>query len=275
MDLHEKNYELVFEENFKDGLEKNKWTAVEDNIKAHIRKNTDVVPSHVVTAEAAKHEGTNLHFKPENIYCDSGELVVRAGNDTDGFQGGKVVCNGCVMRYGYVEATVKLPKFQKGVWPLFSLEATAGAQYKTIIEIAQVFGDKGKNTCGMRIAWTDEIYETKHNINCLYSANNGYPRFYPAADSEEILSEGYHKFGMEWTKELIIFYCDGNEYCRVDIADTPYIVFQKGALSKLAFSMSIGLPNIDPPELDADFPTEFRIADVKVYQNENGQFIYR
>ena len=50
MELYEKNYELVFEEDFSGGLDQNKWVALDEKVKSHsAKKDNDFVPSHVIT----------------------------------------------------------------------------------------------------------------------------------------------------------------------------------------------------------------------------------
>lgn len=271
MELYEKGYELVYEENFSGGLEANKWVALDETVKAHsAKKDNDFVPTHVITQGAAKHEGSNMHYCPENVAVKDGALVITAGRDGDGFMGGKAVCNGVVFAHGYVEVDVELPKFQKGVWPVFSLESTAGTAYKAGFDIVAVHGDNGKNAYNMYISWLDEIYETPHRINCLYGRPK---RFYPEGDAK--LTEGRHKFGVEITKEFIIFYADGEEFNRIDVTPSTYAVLGRKSFLKFAAGLSIGLPNIEAPEDNADFPTEFKINSIKLYQNEGDILVKR
>lgn len=272
MDLYEKDYELVFEEKFEGGLDGNKWVALDETVKSHsAKKDNDFVPSHVVTQGAAKHEGANMHYKPENVAVKNGELVITAGRDGDGFQGGKCICNGVVFAHGYVEVEVLLPAFQKGVWPRFGITATDGNQFRVAYDVVAIHGDKGKNAYNMYLKWTGDIYENEQSINCLYGTKK---RFCPNGDDEK-LTPGYHKFGIEMTEDFIIFYCDGEEWNRIDIRPRPYAVFGKKILCKFTAGLSIGLPNIDPPESDADFPTEFKIRNIKLYQNSGDMLIKR
>ena len=86
MELYEKGYELVFEENFSGGLEQNKWVALDETVKAHsAKKDNDFVPSHVITQGAAKHAGSNMHYDPKNVAVKDGALVIFADRDGDGF----------------------------------------------------------------------------------------------------------------------------------------------------------------------------------------------
>ncbi len=272
MELYEKNYELVFEEDFSGGLDQNKWVALDEKVKAHsTKKDNDFVPSHVITQGASKHEGSEMHYKPENVAVKDGHLVITAGNDGEGYQGGKVVCNGLVFAHGYVEVEALLPDFQKGVWPVFSLVSTEGTPYKADFDLIAVHGDKGKNATNMYIRWMDEIYETPHKINCLFGRPG---RFYPEAGDEK-LAPGYHKFGIEITSDFVTFYVDGNEVSRRDITPSTYQVLGRKNFLKFTAGMSIGLPNIDAPEADAKFPTEFKIKSIKLYQNDGDLLVKR
>ena len=273
MELYEKNYELVFEEDFSGGLDQNKWVALDETVKAHYSKpkNTDFIPSHVVTMAAAKHEGSNMHYDPKNVAVKDGALVITAGRDDEGFNGGKAVCNGLVFAHGYVEVEAELPDFQKGVWPVFSLVSTEGTAYKADFDVIAVHGDKGQNATNMYIRWIDEIYETPHKIGCLFGRPK---RFYPEAAGEK-LAPGVHKFGIEITSDFVTFYVDGNEVSRRDVTPSTYQVLGRRNFLKFTAGLSIGLPNIDAPEDDADFPTEFKIKNIKLYQNEGDLLVKR
>ncbi len=145
MDLKGNGYRLVFEENFDGGMETNKWKALDETVKAHSAKdNKETVPTHVNTQAASKHAGAELHYIPENVCCENGELVIRADRDGDGFTGGKAVCNGFVFSYGYIEVTALVPDFQNGVWPVFGFCGTDGTVYKPMVDIIAVHGAKGK-----------------------------------------------------------------------------------------------------------------------------------
>ena len=64
MELYKNGYELTFEEDFSEGLEKNKWTALDETVKSHSAKKQRVIPTHVITSESAKHTGAEMHYKP-------------------------------------------------------------------------------------------------------------------------------------------------------------------------------------------------------------------
>lgn len=275
MDLKGKGYRLVFEENFDGGAEKNKWKALSETVQAHsANDNTETVPTHVNTQAASKHVGAELHYLPENVSVRDGELVIRADRAGSGFTGGKAVMNGVVFSYGYIEVTALVPEFQNGVWPVFGFCGTEGTAFKPVADIIAVHGAKGKNAAGMYMKWIDEIYENEHSVNCLYDGNDRYRRFYPSSSVPDKLSAGYHVFGLEWTRERLSYSCDGEVYCQVDITAKPFEPFTAGALVKFTAGLSIGLPNIDPPDKNTKLPTEFRVKNIKLYQND-GIFVKR
>lgn len=273
MNLYKEGYKLVFEETFDGGLEKNKWKALNETVKAHsAKKNTDFVPSHVVTQGESKHDGSQMYYDPQNVTVRDGHLVITACKDGDGFTGGKVVCNGVVFAGGFVEVEVDFPKFQKGVWPVFGLTATEGNAYKVAYDVAAIHGDRAKNAFNMHIKWIDEIYETNHSINCLYGKPK---RFCPDIESDEVLSEGVHKFGIELTEDYVIFYCDGEEWNRIDIRPLPFAVFGEKKFLKFTAQLSVGLPNIEAPDENTVLPTEFKIKNIKVYQTDDDILVKR
>ena len=273
MQLLKEGYTLCFEEDFSGGAEKNKWVALDETVKAHsAKKDNDFVPTHVITQSADKHEGSKMHYNPQNVEVKDGALVITAKKDGDGFEGGKAVCNGVVFAGGYVEVEVEFPKFQKGVWPIFGLTSTDGNKHKVAYDIAAIQGDRAKNAFNMYIKWVDEIYEVNNSVNCLYGKPK---RFCPDIDSDEVLSEGVHKFGIELTEEFIVFYCDGAEWNRIDVTPLPYAIFGKKKFLKFTAQLSVGLPNIEAPEENIQLPTEFKILNIKVYQRDGDILIKR
>jgi beta-glucanase (GH16 family) len=272
MQLYRNGYKLKFEENFDGGLDKNRWVAKTERVPAHSAKKHDLEPTHVIMYSADKHEGCEMNYLPENVYVDNGELVIKGDRYGEGFMGGKVTMEGILFARGYIEIEAKLPEFQNGVWPVASIASTEGVLYKTLYEFMAIHGTKGKTACNMYLSYIDEITETERKLNLMYGAPH---RFYPDQDNDEILSPGYHTFGVEWCENFVIFYCDGVEYNRVDVEPSPYKIFGAKQLAKVNIGMSIGLPNLDAPDETANFPTELRIRSVKIYQCEGDMLIKR
>ena len=273
MQLLKEGYRLKFEENFSGGIEQNKWVALDETVNAHsAKKNADFVPTHVVTQGAAKHSGSKMHYNPKNVEVKDGCLVITANRDGKGYEGGKAVCNGVVFAGGYVEVEVEFPKFQKGVWPIFGLTATEGTTYRVAYDLAAIQGNRAKNAFNMHIKWADEIYDVNHSINCLYGKPK---RFCPDIDSDETLSEGVHKFGIELTRDFIVFYCDGEEWNRIDVRPLPYNIFGEKKFLKFTAQLSVGLPNIEAPDETLELPTEFKIKNIKVYQTDGDLLVKR
>ncbi len=272
MKLYREGYRLVFEENFDGGLEKNKWTAITEKVPSHSAKKHDLEPTHVITYSADKHEGAEMNYLPENLSVKDGHLVLSADRYGEGFMGAKATCEGMVFARGYVEVEALLPEFQKGVWPVFSIKSLDGVTYKTEFEILAIHGDKAKNACNIYLKYTDPVYEIPHSLNLMYGQKH---RFYPDQESDEVLAPGYHTFGFEWFEDYIVFYCDGVEYNRIDVCPSPYRIFGEKQLAKFNIGLSIGLPNIDPPEDDAKLPAEFKIRSIKLYQCDGDMLVKR
>ena len=272
MNLYREGYKLVFEENFDGGLKKNRWKLITDTVKSHSAKVNPLEPTHVITYNADKHEGAEMNYKPENIAVKDGCLVISASKDGDGYQGGKAICEGPIFAHGYFEIEAELPKFQKGVWPVFSLKALDSCQYRPEFDILAVHGDKAKNASNIVIRYLDPIYETPRAFNLMHGQNH---RCYPMDKSDEVLTPGVHTFGMEWCEDYVIFYCDGVEYNRVDVTPSTYKVIGNRQFAKFSVGLSIGLPNIDAPEPNIELPAELKIRNIKVYQCDGDGFVFR
>ncbi len=169
---------LCLRKNFDGGMETNKWKALDETVKAHSAKDNKRLSRPTSTRRLRqKHAGAELHYIPENVCCENGELVIRADRDGDGFTGGKAVCNGfCVflrLYRGYGSCAGFPERRMAGV----RLCGTDGTVYKPMVDIIAVHGAKGKNAAGMYMKWTDDIYESQHSVNCLYDAEDRYRRF--------------------------------------------------------------------------------------------------
>lgn len=272
MNLYRNGYKLVFEEKFDGGLEKNRWKALTETVKSHSAKVNPLMPTHVITFSADKHEGAEMNYRPENVEVKDGCLVITAMKDGDGYQGGKAICEGPIFAHGYFEVEAELPAFQKGVWPTLSIKVLDSCQYRPEFEFIAIHGDKARNASNAIIRYLDPIYESPRIFTLMYGKEH---RFYPIESSEELLAPGVHTFGLEWCEDYVIYYCDGVEYNRIDVRPSPYMVLGKRQYAKFNVGLSIGLPNIDAPEPDIELPAEFKIRNIKVYQCEEDGFVFR
>lgn len=162
-------------------------------------------------------------FTPNNVSLDSGLLKLKVsdrfnnGNNYYYFTGGIESLN-FDYGYGYYEMSAKLPGFNyngspsgNGFWPAFWLWYSDPHENCTALNEIDILDP------GCSYADGKTIGPNWHNLNfddcsAIHSCPNC---FYNTGD---VLYNGFHKFGVEWLPEKLIFYFDGIPY-RSTISD--------------------------------------------------------
>ena len=190
---------------------------------------------------------------PENCFIKDGILHIVLTKDVDSL--GNVRYHSIRMRtggnwkYGYFEASIKLPS-GSGTWPAFwMMPATGGWPDDGEIDIMEAVG----NTPGY-------VYSTVHSKKY----KSGIARSFELPTSQD----GFHKYAVEWTSSYLRFYVDDIMFYQV-AANQDYNVYpfnDAGAfyiILNLAFGGSWGGAagvNLDclPQTMEVDY--------VRVYQ---------
>lgn len=273
MQRNGKNYRLVVEETFPCATAD--YRAVEAFVAAlEPQKNTDIVPAHVNTAEAETHKAAQMHFSSGNIKVTKDGLVITGSAGEGGYEVGKATLGKFSYAYGYLEVEATLPAFQKGVWPVFAVEADEDEEFRIVFDEIAVQGDMGKNACNLSLSFYNKRYDHVVNHNFLGGkTGNGFPRFYPDIASEEKLPEGRHVFGFEWDRKFATFSVDGTEYCKIDISDRAFLIYSQPILCHPVVTLSIGAAQIEGPDETLALPTSFTIHSYRLYQDEEGMLV--
>ncbi len=255
---------LIFENTFKSEKDLENWEIKEFNeIFKGKEPVTDIMPTHVDDGEKEPTVGGTVNYLKKNVYIKDSNLCLAATKDENGYFGAMLSLKNRKFGKGYLEVKAKFPPFSNSVWPKMSLVNKDG-KVTAEKDFAQIMGIKGKNACTLIATYFDGSFYK--NINYLYSANNAWPRFYPDADSPELLSEGYHIFGIEQTETDLVFYVDSIEFSRIDIACPVFSVFNNE--STLNLSISVGMPKIEAPDETTIVPCEMQVEYVRFYGEE-------
>lgn len=163
------------------------------------------------------HEVTSFSTS-ENVYPDNGKLVIQTqkkisppcvpSNGNPCYYGGRhsytsggfTSCT--TYHYGYYEIYAKLPG-SDGYWPSFWLWNSSPAgqtsnRWYNEIDICEVLGSK-RNVAPSAIHW---------DFDWPNSEADNIPRNHLGSESPCNYSSGYHWYGIEWTRNKIIFYID-------------------------------------------------------------------
>jgi beta-glucanase (GH16 family) len=142
------------------------------------------------------------------------------------------------MRYGYVETTAEIPA-GKGLWPAFWLRSV-DPTHRVEIDIVEMLGQ----TPG---AYNGTIHTPDHQYNV-------------ARVKLPDLSQGLHRFGVDWQEDTTTFYVDGKKMGSIatpDALDSPMFM-----VANLAVGGWAGAPDSTTP-----WPAQFKIDSIKVWQD--------
>ncbi|MBE6740033.1 MAG: glycosyl hydrolase family protein [Ruminococcaceae bacterium] len=253
---------LIFENTFKNENDLANWEIMEfSEIFKGKEPVTGIVPTHVDDGEKAPTKDGIVKYEKKNVTVSDGLLHL----SVDKTAGAMIKYKGGKFGKGYLEVKAKFPPFSKSVWPKMSLVGKNG-YISTEVDFAQVMGIRGKNACTLIATYYDgSFYKT---MNHLYNTNPTYawPRFYPDAFTDELLSEGWHIFGCEQTDTDLAFFIDGIDFCRIDISHPIFKAYDTEG--ELVLSISSGMPKIEAPDETTLYPSEMQVEYVRFYGEE-------
>lgn len=152
-------------------------------------------------------------------------------------------------RYGYFECRAQLQQ-SSGIWAAFWIQSTEiskgedPAIYGAEIDIMEFFKKLG----------TDIV---SHNVHWAYGPNQKTTRGMQSYRAG--LSQGFHRFAVEWTPEKYVFFVDGYRYYEVTTGIShieEYLI------------LSMEIPSQAGEIEKAVFPDVFIVDYVKVYQKK-------
>lgn len=193
-------------------------------------------------------------YTKENHKFANGNLVITAKKEGDKYTSTRITTAGKKeFKYGYIETRAKLPVGQ-GIWPAFWM---LGSNIKQVvwpkageIDILEYVGKEP----GM-------VFTTLHTK--ANHGDNGSSKKTPFPKIEE----GFHTYGVDWTKEKMDFYVDDKLVFTFNPKDKSEDVWPFDQPFYIILNVAIG-GNFGGPEVDDKiFPQEFIVDYVKVYSN--------
>lgn len=217
--------------------------------------------------------------RPENVYLDSGSLVIEARRENylgdKAFTSSRLVSNGrFAFKYGTVEARIKLPNVEYGLWPALWM---MGTNYGAIdwpaageVDIME-FGRKDGYQAG--VVNQRALCAAHWEVNDEHAMHDGF------TDRPTVLYNDYHLFKMEWTPEYIHMFVDNVLYWTLDISDPlgddleefhrPMFLLTNVAVGGWNF---IEITN--PAQITATFPARMYIDYIRIYDNGDTQLYF-
>ena len=205
---------------------------------------------------------------PLNVRVAGGNLVIHARQEEDGrFTSGRIRTQDKVMfQYGTVEARIRIPDLENGLWPAFW---TLGNDISSVgwprcgeIDILEMgAGDAIADGVVNR-----RVYSTAH-----WDFNGNHASYGQHLTVTPELDEGYHIYRLQWTPTTIRTFIDGQQVWVMDISDPGAMSGQEfHAPHFLIVNLAVGgwFPGItDPAQITATFPAMYLVDYIRIYDN--------
>ncbi len=217
--------------------------------------------------------------RPENIRIDAGSLVIEARREDylgdKAFTSSRLITNGrFAFKYGTVEARIKLPNVDNGLWPaLWIMGSNFGAiNWPACGEVdIMEFGRKDGFEAGVVnrrvVSAAHWEFDGEHALNHTFT------------DRPVDLHLDYHLFKMEWTPDYIRTYVDNDLFWTIDISDPvndqltefhdPMFLLTNVAVGGWNF-----IEITDPNLITASFPARMYIDYIRLYDNGDTELFY-
>lgn len=215
--------------------------------------------------------------RSENAYIEDGKLVLEARREAyEGkeFTSARVHTNGRMsFKYGTLEARIKLPRMDNGLWPAFwKLGTNFG------LDGWPKSGEWDILEAGYKSAQLDGTVNKSVSAALHWWHESGTWSDWLQADSAESttlpvnLYEDYHTYTLEWTPTNVTISVDGNPYFNMDITDPNMSEFRDNPAS-IILNLAVGGWNFveitDPAQITAPFPGKMYIDYVRLYANDD------
>jgi beta-glucanase (GH16 family) len=225
---------------------------------------------------------------------DTGYLVIEARRENYGiapenrqFTSGRINTIGKFnFKYGTIEASIKLPNLQNGLWPAFWM---LGANYPTVGWPRS--GEIDVMEAGFKEDWQNNIANKKSSSTVHWFQDNfqildpnapGDGWYGNASATGNIVipgnfTDGFHKFKLIWTPTTITGYVDNVLFYTFNIpaADVNITEFSSNPFY-IILNLAVGGTNFvgitDPALIIASLPAQMLVDYVRVYSNTNTEF---
>ncbi len=205
----------------------------------------------------------------ENARIEKGHLVIEAHKKASNgkqFTSARLKTEGRMQfKYGTVEARIKIPNVNHGLWPAFwTLGATGHWPSRGEIDMMEI---------GSKEALKDSVGNRRVSSAAHWSKADGsheFNVFYKDAPAD--LSKDYHLYKMVWTRQFIKMYIDNVEYYSFDISGgeaANVSEFHKPHYLLLNLAVGGAYTGIyTEGAINAAFPSQMHVDYIKLYQNK-------
>lgn len=251
-------YELVWSDEFNNSfLDTSKW-----NIESNI---------------GIWNTGSNKelqHYRKENIALGTDSngnkcLIITAKKESHkeySFTSGKIDTKAKLsVKYGRIEARIKMPDIATGLWPAFWLLGFSPDTWPKCGEIDVVelgYKDGIVNNTQNKLISGALHWENQDN------PSNSYASYGRKTTLSVSMNEDFHLYTVEWTPTYIKMFFDNTEYYAMNTNESNAEEFRNNPFF-IIFNLAVGgiFPEIyDPAKITAPMPANMYVDYVRVYQ---------
>ena len=234
--------------------------------------------------------GELQEYTMTNAQVSDGTLKIEANRNGNAFTSSRIQTQNKVhVKYGTIEARIKVPNVTGGLWPAFW---TLGANFPVVpwpacgeIDIMEVGQGSAGDLINERVVTAAHwLHET--NVTASWPGS---------IDTGMNLYEDFHTYSLEWTSSYLATSFDGFEFWKMDIDsgncpycdelhDFQFLVlnmavgggFTRGGSSSCGSSSSSSHGGCDPPkaeEIGAMFPAIMEVDYVRIIGNEETELV--
>lgn len=210
--------------------------------------------------------------RPENAYIENGKLVIEARREryvsSLEFTSSRLITHGrMAFKYGTLEALIKLPDVDNGMWPAFWLLGNNIGQLSW-----PACGELDIMEVGSRAAFLDGVVNRRVGSHAFWDFEGSQADFGDFIDWPEDLFNDYHLLTMEWTPQHVKTFIDGINFWTIDISDVAtHSLEEFHEPMYIIANIAVGGWNFveitDPAQITAPFPGMMHIDYIRLYDN--------
>lgn len=216
--------------------------------------------------------------RPENVAIQNGALVIKAIRESyEGkqFTSARLKTHGrFAFKYGTLQARIKVPNLQNGLWPAFWL-------------LGRNIGQNVWPSCGEIdiLEMGDAASIAAGTVNRRVSAAahwdfmGSYAGYSGNTTSPSGLNGAYHTYSVSWTPSLITASLDGTQFWAIDISTIeansleefhrPFFILLNLAVGGINF-----VQITDPGQITAPMPANMEVDWIRLYDNPYTELYY-
>lgn len=193
-------------------------------------------------------------YTDRNHKVENGNLIITVKKEDSSYTSTRITTKDKFeFQYGKVEARMKLPK-GTGVWPAFWL-------------LGSNIDEVGWPQCGEIDVMEYVGREPGQIFNSLHTQSSHGNTVNTKTTKINGIEEGFHVYGMEWTKDKMSFYVDGKKTYTYAPKEKNEDNWPFDQLFYLILNVAVG-GNFGGPVIDNEiFPQEFVVDYIRIYEN--------